>query len=179
MIKMIRVVPILFLLLLAGGAKAETEAVTVLGLTMGQSTPKDVRDAFQGVRQTGVNRYSNGPMLNTRGDVGVRGVKETTFIFSEDERLVAVLIEMPKHRFEEIVDALGAQYELVRSQGLRSRVGNRSAEFRRGDVSIKLDAPHMSFDMSLLYAKEAFLARFDETQRREQEAERAQERGRL
>ncbi|MCG5525865.1 hypothetical protein LRB11_13135 [Ectothiorhodospira haloalkaliphila] len=177
MMQMVRVLPMLFLLLLAGSVKADTQAVTVLGMTIGESTPQDVQNAFNGVNQSGVNRFSHGPMLSTNGDVGVRGVKETLFIFSQDERLVAVMMEMPKHRFDDIFDALAAGYVLENAQ--RPFVGDRSAEFRQGDVSIQLNAPHLSFDMSLLYAKDAFLEQFRETQRREQEAEQSRERGRL
>lgn len=155
------------------------EQVQVLGFTMGQTTLQEVRQSTQGIRDAGTNAYSHGPMLSTRSHLGIDGVKETLFIFDTDQRLLGVMMTLNKSkpRFDALFNALNSQYRLVNSQ--RPFVGNQLAEFRRGDVLITLDSPHLSFDMTLLYVRDALNQAFQESQQRQQQEQRERERSRL
>jgi hypothetical protein len=62
---------------------------------------------------------------------------------------------LPWHRFSSrwarkpICKALAGKYKLVRKN--QPFVGDAQATFRQGDSSIELDAPHLSFSMTLSY----------------------------
>ena len=73
-------------------------------------------------------------------------------------------------RYDEVLKAPRSKYALEDEQ--RPFVGNRSARFKAGVVEIVVDAPHLSFDMAVLYATPAFRQQMKAQQRREQDAER-------
>ncbi|EJA4333365.1 hypothetical protein MU943_004568, partial [Escherichia coli] len=41
-------------------------------------------------------------------------------------------------------------------------VGNKFVRYKNGDDTIELDAPHMSFDMTLYYAEKNFMDQYKE-----------------
>jgi hypothetical protein len=76
-------------------------------------------------------------------------LSEITFIFDQSEKLAAVLMTMPKDSFQPTLNALTKKYKLVAKEV--PFVGNASAKLQQGDSVIELNAPHLSFEMSVQY----------------------------
>ncbi|MBI3478770.1 MAG: hypothetical protein HY016_00185 [Nitrosomonadales bacterium] len=98
----------------------------------------------------GTNKYSGGRMLQGDGrGLGIEGLSKVTFIFDRADKLAGVLMTLPKDSFKPTLKALSAKYKLVDSEV--PFVGNASAKLKQGDSVIELDAPHLSFEMKVLY----------------------------
>lgn len=156
----IRAAAAAFLFGLAAAASAGTQ---VLGFEIGVSTAEQVRQALAKstrVHDAGVNRYSGGPMLKTNGaSYDITGLKEVVYIFDEQKKLAAVLMELNKSRFAAVFDALNGKYKVTTQQ--RPFVGDQFASFRTEDAVIEVDAPHLSFDMAVRYLRRDLLQKFN------------------
>ena len=112
-------------------------------------TEKELKAKYN-VSHTGTNKYSSGNMYSVpTSSIDFQGLKEVTTIFSTSGKLVAVLTTLPKSKFDYLNQALSGKYKLVNQQ--IPFVGNKSATYRDGSTEITLEAPHMSFDMSMNY----------------------------
>lgn len=124
-----------------------------LGLELGVATYAQVKQQVGGktsLSNAGTNKYSGGKMLQGNGDgLGIDGLSEITFIFDQSEKLVAVLMTLPKDSFQKTLNALSGKYKLVEKEA--PFVGNASAKLQQGDSVIELNAPHMSFEMAVSY----------------------------
>lgn len=95
-------------------------------------------------------------------------MQEVTTIFDESGVLVAVLTTLPKSKFDYLHKTLGSKYKRV-SQNI-PYVGNKSATYRDGETEITLEAPHMSFAMTMNYIRDDFMLTFNQ----QSEAEKRQ-----
>jgi len=134
----------------------------VLGFEVGVSTFEQVNAGLAKktrVENTGVNKFSNGPMLKTDGSAyEIDGLTEVLYIFDEQKKLMGVVMDMNKSRFDAIYQFLAPKYKLSEQQ--RPFVGNQFARFRTADSTIELDAPHMSFEMSVRYMRNDLVQKF-------------------
>jgi hypothetical protein len=161
----------------AGPAKAGTSA---LGVEIGVSTHRAVWAALADLkpRDAGVNRYSNGRMIETGGaGYEVEGLTRVLYIFDTQDKLAGVLLTLDKKRYEAVFDALAAKYKLVSQR--RPFVGDRFASFRASDATVELDAPHLSFDMELRYLRTDLFTRFESQSRSEAAEKRKREAARF
>ncbi len=160
-----------------------------LGLELGVATYAQVKQQIgskTSLSDGGINAYSDGKMLKSDGDgLGIDGLSDITFIFDQSDRLAGVLMTLPKQngmsdlnntRFRQTMNALGKKYRLVKKDV--PFVGDSYAEFREGDSLVELDAPHMSFTMSLTYETRALHDAFtrksaEERQQHEQQQDSA------
>ena len=154
---------LLFLTTIACGiAHAGTQ---MLGFDLGVSTLEQVKSAL--VKQTrisdaGLNKFSGGPMLKTDGSsYEIEGVTEVVYVFDDQKKLAAVLMDMDmdKNRFDAVFKALSAKYKVSAQQ--RPFVGNQFARFKTPDAVIELNAPHLSFQMSVNYVRTELMAKFN------------------
>lgn len=124
-----------------------------LGMELNVATYAQVKQQLGGktsLSDAGTNKYSGGKMLQGNGDgLGIEGLSEITFIFDASEKLAGVLMTLPKDSFKPTLKALSAKYKLVES--VVPFVGNASAKLQQGESVIELDAPHMSFEMTVTY----------------------------
>ena len=147
------------------------------GLTLEKTTVKEMQAKYKATRK-GVNLYSNGPMFDLNPqDLGVDGLKSALVIFDQNEKLVAVLTTLPKHRFDNLHEILRGMYSVESSQ--IPFVGNKRVVMRNGNTRITLDAPHLSFDMEMNYITDSFQRTFEAALRREEEEKRKREAGNL
>lgn len=131
---------------------------TVFGMELGEMTENELKAKYN-VSHTGTNKYSNGNMYSVpASSIDFQGLKEITAIFSTDEKLVAVLTTLPKNKFDYLNQALSGKYKLVSQQ--IPFVGNKSATYRDGSTEITLEAPHLSFDMSMNYINDDLMRAF-------------------
>ncbi len=166
---------------LAASGPAEAAGPQVLGLEIGSATVVDVRAAARdlGGNETdrGTSAITDGPLMKFNGSFGLEGAKNASFIFDRSGHLVAVSLTVAKHRYDPIMGVLKGKYRLLNE--VRPFVGNRSATLASGDVEIRVDAPHLSFDMSLMYATQAFWSQLAAWERKNDEERGRQQATRL
>lgn len=144
-----------FVLMASMPVMAQTNAPTVapLGFAVGKATLKEVKAGVPGgakLSNDGTNRYSQGPMFKAQGRAfDIEGLQDVLFVFDEREALVAVKMTMTTGGFGRVYQNLAGKYRLV-SKDIPF-VGDKSARFQQGDIVIELEAPHMSFDMTVTY----------------------------
>jgi hypothetical protein len=98
-------------------------------------------------------------------------------IFDKDGKLMAVLMTFSKSGSGQHIPEFNYYYKLLREKyklvGSRIPfVGDTWAKFVDGNTEIILEAPHLSFTMTLLYAHKNFLKKAKEQSQQEEEQER-------
>lgn len=133
-----------------------------LGLELNVATYAQVKQQLGGktsLSDAGTNKYSGGRMVESNGDgLGIDGLSSVTFIFDKADKLAAVLMTLPKDSFAKTLSALSGKYKLLEKQV--PFVGNASAKLQQGETIIELNAPHMSFQMTVMYATQALKQSF-------------------
>lgn len=143
-----------------------------LGLELGVTSLAQAKQTLGGktrLADAGTNAYSGGKMLKGDGaGLEVEGLSEITLIFDKSDKLAAVLMTLPKQEgmgdlqngvFKKTLATLSAKYKLVEKRV--PFVGDSYAKFRQGNSVIELDAPHLSFNMSLRYLTNDLQAAFN------------------
>lgn len=119
------------------------------GLEIGKTTIKELKEKYK-VTDAGENKFSGGKMYSIKpSQIDFEGLQGVTTIFSNDGKLLAVLTTLPKNKFDYLYDSLGKKYKLTAKE--IPFVGNKSATYLDGNTEISLDAPHLSFEMSMNY----------------------------
>ncbi|ELU8568852.1 hypothetical protein SD462_004076 [Vibrio alginolyticus] len=146
---------------------------TVFGLTIGETTVEQLKSKYN-VSHQGTNKYSQGDMYQIpRGQIQFEGISDVTAIFSRSDKLVAVLTELPKSKFDYLNGALGKKYQLVNQK--IPFVGDKSATYKDGETEITLSAPHMSFQLSMNYIHSDLLKAFNTQSEKEKKKKKQQE----
>ena len=161
--------------------------VSPLGFVIGKASLKDVEDGLPAaatVVESGINKFTMGQMLTVDGNgLEIQGLQTVTFIFTKDDRLDAVTMKMSRgsgvsdDRFNQILKHLSSQYKLV-SKNVPF-VGNKTAVFRKENVEVTLDSPHMDFSMYVSYITDSFSKRYKEISSAERHQKQQQEKSRF
>ncbi len=107
----------------------------------------------------GLNKYSQGEMYEVSpSQIEFKGLKEVTVIFNKNQVLAAVLTTFNKNKFDYLHKALSNKYQ-VKSRVIPF-VGNKAVEYHHENSVISLEAPHMSFELSLNYLTTDFMRKF-------------------
>jgi hypothetical protein len=150
---------------------------TVFKMQLGQTTEAELKKMYK-VSHEGTNKYSFGNMYSVpTSSIDFEGLQEVTAIFNEQGVLVAVLTKLPKRKFDYLNSALSGKYKLVNKN--IPFVGNKSVKYADGNTEITLDAPHMSFDMSMNYITQELLDRFNKISEAESAKKRSNEASQL
>ncbi|ENF8750567.1 hypothetical protein ABRI18_004219 [Vibrio fluvialis] len=146
---------------------------TVFGLTIGETTVEQLKSKYN-VSHQGINKYSQGDMYQIpQNQIQFDGISNVTAIFSKSDKLVAVLTELPKNKFDYLNEALAKKYQLVNKK--IPFVGNKSATYKDGETEISLEAPHMSFQLSMNYIHSDLLQAFNTQSEQEKKKKQQQE----
>ena len=141
---------------------------TIFNLELGKTTEAQLKSMYS-AQHTGVNKYSDGNMYSVpTSAINFDGLQTVTTIFDKGGVLIAVLTTFPKSKFDYLNQALGGKYKQV-SQNIPF-VGNKSATYRDGGTEITLEAPHMSFEMTMNYIRDDLMRAFNQ----QSEAEKRQ-----
>ncbi len=162
------------LLLLSGPALAANAAP--LGLQIGVATLDEVKARMGKVTDLtdgGANKFSGGKTLASTGHgLEVDGLERVLFIFDKSDVLQGVVMTLD-HNFKETFELLRKKYKLVSKQ--TPLPGYGQARFAQGDSVITLEAPHMSFEMTLSYLSKPLLDAYrSRAAREQQQREKAQ-----
>lgn len=141
---------------------------TIFNMELGKTTENQLKSMYN-VQHAGTNKYSKGNMYSVPTSViNFDGLQEVSTIFDKKGVLVAVLTTLPKSKFDYLNQTLGGKYKRV-SQNIPF-VGNKSATYRDGGTEITLEAPHMSFEMTMNYIRDDLMRAFNQ----QSEAEKRQ-----
>jgi hypothetical protein len=124
------------------------------GLEIKKATYEDTKKKYSG-SDNGITKYSLGKVYQIEvSNIDMEGIESVDAIFDQNDKLVAVFAKFSKARYDALFNYLNQRYKLTSNQD--AFVGNRYAIFRDGDTKIVLDAPHMSFSLSLNYLNDDF-----------------------
>lgn len=155
---------------LALTATAGRAEVSAFGYTLGATTYTDVKG--QGTT-SGINRYSNGPMLEVPASrFNLQGLESVLLIFGEQRKLAAIVLDMRKSRFDAVRRHMVEKYAVRESR--IPHVGNRYVRLGAPGATMEIIAPHMSFSMSVLYQRDDFY--FAYKKQKEQDRQNKQQR---
>ena len=125
---------------------------SVIGLEIGKSTIEDVKSKYK------IN-YSNPdasewviPYVIEPSDINIEGLNKVyVFLKKDDGKVgsVVMLFDKSRSRFDELADSLQKKYKVTSVE--RPHVGDAHVYLQDGDTLIELEAPHMSFIMTLSY----------------------------
>lgn len=125
---------------------------SVIGLEIGKSTIEDVKSKYK------IN-YSNPdasewviPYVIEPSDINIEGLNKVVALIKKDDgKLSGVVMIFNKSisRFDELADSLQKKYKVTSVE--RPHVGDAHVYLQDGDTLIELEAPHMSFIMTLSY----------------------------
>lgn len=149
-----------------------------LGLEIGKATIKEAKEKYK-LSYVGINQYTEGEMYNVDAyQIEMKYLKNCSLIFDKNSKLVAVLMTFSKSgsgrnnpEFQYYFNLLKERYKLVRSD--IPFVGDSYARFVDGNTEIILEAPHLSFTMTLTYIKKDTLNSMNEQIKREKSEEKS------
>ncbi len=126
----------------------------------------------------GMNQYSEGKMFKINvNELQFDGLEEAIAIYSKDEVLKAILLKLPKSRFDYVFKSLESKYKIVNKK--IPFVGDKSAKFIDDTTDIVIDAPHLNFTMSLEYINQDLYKSFKKTLNQNEEEKKKKERSQL
>lgn len=162
------------------------ERATPFGVVLGKSTAKDVRAAlgnkthFQVIDQ---NPVSHGLSLISNGEgLDMPDLRKAIFAFDADGTLQYVQLTLPKGGmrnagFKRFYGMLKSKYHPVKSS--QPFVGDQYARFDAANAWIELDAPHMSFEMTVTYTTASMRAMLNRYEARTTQQRRSAQSGNL
>jgi hypothetical protein len=119
------------------------------GLEIGKANIADAEKMYS-IEKSGNAEYHKGVVYKVAvNQVDFEGLKELTLVFNENDILSVVIATLPKTQFKSLHQSLSKKYKVVRQE--IPFVGDSYTEYVNGSTNISLDAPHLSFDMSMIY----------------------------
>lgn len=150
---------------------------TIFKMTLGKTTEEQMKAIYR-AEHTGTNKYSDGNMYSVSpSEIGFDGLQDVTVIFNSKGVLNAVIATFPKSKFNYLNQLLGEKYKLVRKN--IPFVGDSSATYRDGETEITLNAPHLSFELSMSYIQDDFMKSFNDKSEAEQQQKQKSEASQL
>ncbi|EAA4084352.1 hypothetical protein DO628_20860 [Salmonella enterica subsp. salamae] len=143
----------LVLALLSPLTYADTSA---FGMTLGKTTLDAFMKDYPSAVKEGISEWTDGEIYSIpAGVLNFDGLKGDYVIFTQDGKLTAITINLDKERFNKIHEMLAKKYKVAQKN--IPFVGNKLVRYTNGDDVIELNAPHLSFEMNLLYAEKKFM----------------------
>ena len=133
----------------AAGTKA-------FGLTLGETTATQLKKIYPKASKNGTNKWSQGVMYTIpTSSIKFNGLNSVLAIFSANGQLTALSLILSKDRFKDMHGMLSRKYQIVRED--IPFVGDSFVRYKSGSDVIEMNAPHLSFEMTLLYAEKSFM----------------------
>ncbi len=120
-----------------------------LGIELNKSTLDDVKKSYRVVQssQNATEGYHNS-LLDIE-NIQMDTLSEAVVISNETNIVEGVVLTLDKNKFDDINQTLSGKYKTLSSK--IPFVGNKLVTFQDGDCHIIINAPHMSFSMSVAY----------------------------
>lgn len=130
------------------------------------------------LKKDGINKYTNGDMyLGDAKNLGFDGAISILLICDQDNVLSGLQLTLDKGgmdgNFDKYNKMLKSKYKLVKI--INPFVGNKHAQYKQGNSTIMLNAPHMSFEMTITYVTNQFIKAYDSTTKAETKTKQKQQ----
>ena len=136
------------------------------GIEIGNTKLDQVKNKYSCIN-AGISKFSQGHMCNLDvTQLNIEGLKKATVIANREGIVVALILTFPKYKFNELFNTLSSKYTLLYKE--IPFVGNKYAKFQYGDTIIQLDAPHLSFNLTLAYTLNSFLKEYYKAREKEE-----------
>lgn len=121
---------------------------SVIGLEIGKSTIEDVKSKYT-IEYSDTTDWGTSYTVDPSA-INIEGLNKVFVLLKKnDGKLGGVVMFINKSRFDDLADSLQKKYTVLSSK--RPRVGDAHVYLQDGNTAIDLDAPHLSFEMTLLY----------------------------
>lgn len=132
---------------------------SVFGMTLGKTTLDDFRKEYPSAVKKEVTELTDEVIYSVPvNELNFDGLKSDHFVFSQDNKLTAIILEIDKRRFDKIHALLSKKYN-VSTKDIPF-VGDKFVKYKSGEDVIGLNSPHLSFEMTLVYAERKFMDAF-------------------
>lgn len=150
---------------------------SVFGMELGKTTETQLKEKHK-LNHTGTNKYTDGNMYSVPiSGIDFSGLKKVTTIFNKNGKLVAVLTTLPKSKYDYLKKTLDGKYKLTNEK--KAFVGDKSSTYRNGSTEVTLEAPHMSFNMTMNYITDELSNAYNEKSEMERQKKRDKEASQL
>ncbi|EDK9787504.1 hypothetical protein ABK54_004903 [Salmonella enterica subsp. enterica serovar Shubra] len=137
---------------------------TAFGLILGKTTRGEFKEKYSSAIYDGVSAWTDGDIFSVLADdIEFEGVKGGVFIFNKEGKLTAIIMDFNKSVFDKIQGMLSQKYKVVKKK--LPFVGDKFVKYQNDSDVIELISPHLSFDMSLIYAEKSFMKQYEEKKR--------------
>ena len=151
---------------------------TPFGLEISKATFSDVIDKYPSIKEAGTNKYTEGRMIYLNpNQLDFDGLKDALLVFTKENKLSAVILTLPKNKFDELYKTLNDKYKLVSKE--IPFVGDKNAKFINDNTEITLNSPHLSFDLELTYADKNLADLYKKTKKNENEQNKEKQKSQL
>lgn len=132
---------------------------SVFGMTLGKTTLDDFRKEYPSAVKKEVTELTDEVIYSVPvNELNFDGLKSDHIVFSQDNKLTAIILEIDKRRFDKIHALLSKKYK-VSTKDIPF-VGDKFVKYKSGEDVIGLNSPHLSFEMTLVYAERKFMDAF-------------------
>ena len=129
------------------------------GLEIGKASVADLK-AQHSARSVGTNAYTGGEVYQLDvSRIEFDGLKSVQVIFNQSGKVEGVVAMLDKQRFDDIARSLSGKYKTVSKK--LPFVGDKRVVWVDSSTEIMLDAPHMSFEMTMQYVTKDLLRKFN------------------
>lgn len=128
------------------------------GLEIGKATIADAEKMYR-IEKTVVSKYNFISYTVAVNQVNFDGLKELLLELNEKGVLKVVYAKLPQSQFKSLHDSLAKKYKVIAHEN--PVVGNSFAQYSSGTTVILLSAPHLNFDMTMVYIPKDILAVVD------------------
>ena len=129
------------------------------GLEIGKATVADAEKMYS-IEKIGINEFFNGTVYRVAvNQIDFEGLKELRLVFNKKGALSIVHATLPKSQFKSIHHSLSKKYKVVKQE--IPFVGDSFVQYVNGSTKILLNAPHLSFDMTMQYFNKEMFAAID------------------
>lgn len=141
-----------------------------LGIELNKATLNDVKSKYTVISSipNATNGYYNNK-LQTQ-NIDIKTLTHANVISNKDEVVEGLVLTLSNSQFDEVYNSLASKYQLIEKN--IPFVGDKFAEFQDGDCVIQLNAPHMSFTMTLGYATKQFVEQYTNRTNKELQEEK-------
>jgi len=151
-----KVIGFLFLLFVGNSVFANP---TAFGLTIGKTTETEAKKIYHMSADGKYFYHVDISRINLDGLMGL------DLLFDEKNVLLGVFATFNRGKKDEIFRSLSEKYRLIEKD--MPFVGSAYAKFSDGESSIILNAPHLSFEMTVSYAHNSLMEAVREHQEQE------------
>ena len=146
---------------------------SVIGLEIGKSTIEDVKSKYK-IEYSDTTDWGTSYLVDPSA-INIEGLNKVLVLLKKDDgKLGGVFMFIDKNRFNDLADSLQKKYKVTSSK--RPRVGDAYVYMLDGKTAIELEAPHMSFMMTLIYIeKDLKDEAVSKTEQEEQQKKQAEE----